>query len=31
MPLDKLVVTLGGIGATVFIVWFFWLRRKEGV
>jgi plastocyanin domain-containing protein len=31
MPLDKLLVTLGGVGAIAFIVWFFWLWRKEGV
>jgi plastocyanin domain-containing protein len=31
MPLDKLLVTLGGLGAIAFIVWFFWLWRKEGV
>jgi plastocyanin domain-containing protein len=31
MPLDKLLVTLGGVGAIVFIVWFFWLWRRKGV
>ncbi len=31
MPLDKLSVTLGGLGGIAFIVWFFWLWRKEGV
>jgi plastocyanin domain-containing protein len=31
MLLDKLLVTLGGLGAIAFIVWFFWLWRKEGV
>jgi plastocyanin domain-containing protein len=31
MPLDKLLVTLGGLGAIAFIVWFFWLWRKKGV
>ena len=31
MPLDKVLVTLGGMGATAFIAWFFWLWRKEGV
>jgi plastocyanin domain-containing protein len=30
MPLDKLLVTLGGLGAIAFIVWFFWLWRKVG-
>jgi len=31
MPLDKLLVTLGGLGAIALIVWFFWLWKKEGV
>ena len=31
MPIDKLLVTLGGAGAIAFIVWFFWLWKKEGV
>jgi plastocyanin domain-containing protein len=31
MLLDKLLVTLGGLGAIAFIVWFFWLWRKKGV
>jgi plastocyanin domain-containing protein len=31
MPLDKLLVTLGGLGTIAFIVWFFWLWRKAGV
>jgi plastocyanin domain-containing protein len=31
MPLDKLLVTLGGLGGIAFIVWFFWLWRREGV
>jgi multidrug efflux pump subunit AcrA (membrane-fusion protein) len=31
MPFDKLLVTIGGLGAIAFIVWFFWLWRKEGV
>ncbi len=31
MALGKLLVTLGGLGAIAFIVWFFWLWRKEGV
>jgi plastocyanin domain-containing protein len=31
VPLDKLLVTLGGLGAIAFIVWFFWLWRSKGV
>lgn len=31
MTLDKVVVLIGGAGAIAFIVWFFWLVRKEGV
>ncbi|MFN3476028.1 MAG: cupredoxin domain-containing protein [Candidatus Methylomirabilales bacterium] len=31
MPIDKLLVTLGGFGAIAFIIWFFWLWKKEGV
>lgn len=31
MTIDKIVVLLGGMGAIVFIVWFFWLTREEGV
>ena len=31
MSLDKVLVTLGGLGAIAFIVWFFWLWRREGV
>jgi plastocyanin domain-containing protein len=31
MPLDKLLVTLGGLGAIGFVVWFFWLWRRQGV
>ena len=31
MTPDKILVTLGGIGAIVLIVWFFWLKRSEGV
>jgi len=30
MPLDKLLVTLGGLGAIGFVVWFFWLWRRQG-
>ena len=31
MPLDKVLVTLVGLGAIGFIVWFFWLWRKTRV
>src|SRR3972149_11878465 len=31
MPVDKILVLIGGIGALAFIVWFFWLVKKEGV
>jgi plastocyanin domain-containing protein len=31
MPLDKVLVTLGGMGAIAFIAWFFWLWKKVGV
>jgi len=31
MPLDKVLVTLGGLGAIACITWFFWLWKKEGV
>src|SRR5574341_2093619 len=31
MSLDKILVTLGGLTAIAFIVWFFWLVRKPGV
>ena len=31
MPLDKVLVTLGGMGAIAFIVWFFWLWKEAGV
>jgi len=31
VTIDKIVVLLGGMGAIVFIVWFFWLTREEGV
>ncbi len=31
MTLDKILVVLGGAGAIAFIVWFFWLVKKEGV
>src|SRR5574341_1819355 len=31
MSLDKILVTLGGLTAVAFIVWFFWLVRRPGV
>jgi len=31
MTPDKIFVTLGGLAAIAFIVWFFWLVKKEGV
>ncbi len=31
MTPDKVLVTLGGLAAIAFIVWFFWLVRKPGV
>ncbi len=31
MTLDKIMVLLGGAGTIAFIVWFFWLAKKEGV
>lgn len=31
MTPDKIIVTIGGIGAIVLIVWFFWLQRSVGV
>ncbi len=31
MSPDKILVLLGGAGAIAFIVWFFWLHRKEGL
>lgn len=31
MPIDKVLVTLGGFGAIGFIVWFFWLVKTKGV
>lgn len=31
MTLDKILVLLAGVGAIAFIVWFFWLAKKEGV
>ncbi len=31
MTLDKILVVLGGAAAITFIVWFFWLVKKEGV
>ena len=31
MTPDKIIVTLGGLAAIAFIVWFFWLVKKPGV
>ena len=31
MTPDKIFVTLGGLAAIAFIVWFFWLAKKQGV
>lgn len=31
MTLDKILVLIGGTGVIGFIVWFFWLVKKEGV
>jgi len=31
MTPDKIIVTLSGLAAIAFIVWFFWLVKKEGV
>ena len=31
MSVDKILVLLGGAGAIAFVVWFFWLAKKEGV
>ncbi len=31
MTPDKVLVTLGGLAAIAFIVWFFWLVKKPGV
>jgi plastocyanin domain-containing protein len=31
MTPDKIIVTLGGLVAIVFIVWFFWFAKKPGM
>ncbi len=31
MTPDKILVTLGGLAAIAFVVWFFWLKRSAGV
>lgn len=31
MTLDKWLVLIGGAAAIAFVVWFFWMVRKEGV
>jgi plastocyanin domain-containing protein len=30
MSLDRILVTLGGLGFIGFVVWFFWLVRRKG-
>jgi len=30
MSLDRILVTLGGLGFIAFVVWFFWLVRRKG-
>ncbi|MFU8770966.1 MAG: cupredoxin domain-containing protein [Anaerolineales bacterium] len=31
MTIDQILVVTGGILAIIFIVWFFWMAKKEGV
>lgn len=31
MTPDKIIVTLGGLTMMAFIVWFFWMAKREGV
>jgi plastocyanin domain-containing protein len=31
MTLDKIIITLAGLGAIGFIVWFFWMAKREGI
>ena len=31
MTLDQILVTAGGIAAALFVAWFFWLKRVDGV
>ena len=31
MTLDKWLVLIGGAAAIAFVVWFFWMVKKEGV
>lgn len=31
MTPDQIAVTLAGLAAIAFVVWFFWLKREEGV
>jgi plastocyanin domain-containing protein len=31
MTPDRILVTLGGFAAIAFVVWFFWLKRSEGI
>ena len=30
MSMDRIIVTLGGLGAIAFVVWFFWLVKRKG-
>ncbi len=30
MSLDRILVTLGGLGFIAFVVWFFWLVKRKG-
>ena len=29
MSMDRIIVTLGGLGAIAFVVWFFWLGKRK--
>lgn len=31
MTPDKIIITIGGLAAIAFIVWFFWLQNKAGI
>lgn len=31
MTPDKILVTLGGLGVMAFVIWFFWMAKREGV
>jgi plastocyanin domain-containing protein len=30
MSLDKIIVTLAGLGLSLFVAWFFWMKRTRG-